>query len=108
MPLTHPSENDQWPSWFYPPEVDEADPAAAGRIFSCAAEVPEGWAQNWHEHGANLSRDPPAPREILLTRAELRAELTKRDIAWGVTDAKAELQRLLDEAIEAEALDEGV
>lgn len=106
--IPHPSENTQWPSWFYSPDVDEADPAAAGRVFDKPEDVPAGWAQDWRAHGVNLHREPPAAPEITLTRSELRAELAKRDISFTPTDAKAELQRLLDEAIEAEALDEGV
>ena len=106
--IPHPSEHHSWPSWFYPPETDPEDPAAHGRVFHKPEDVPEGWAADWRAHGVNLSREPPAAPEIALTRSELRAELTKRDIEFKPTDAKAELQRLLDEAIEADELEAAV
>lgn len=106
--IPHPSEHTAWPSWFYPPETEEADPAAYGRVFHKADDVPEGWAANWRAHGVNLSREPPPPPEPGLTRSELRAELTRRDIPFSPADAKAHLQHLLDDAIEAEALEQTV
>jgi len=106
--IPHPSENAHWPSWFYPPETDHADPSAHGRIFDRAEDVPEGWAADYRAHGVNLDREPPAPPESTMTRSELKTELSRRDIEFPPTAAKAELQRLLDEAIAAEALDNSV
>lgn len=106
--IPHPSENPHWPAWFYPPETDPADPAAHGRIFQRAEDVPEGWAHHWEQHGANLNREPPPPTEITLTRSELRAALAKRDIAFSPTAGRAELNKLLQDALEAERLDESV
>lgn len=105
MTLPNPAEHPHWPSWWYPPETDPADPAVLGQIFQRAEDVPEGWSCNWLDHGANLDRAPPPPPEPGMTRSELKAELAKRDIAFLPTSAKAELQRQLDEALEAEALE---
>lgn len=104
--IPHPSETKSWPSWFYPPETDPADPAAHGKVFHSHEDVPEGWAADWNAHGVNLSREPPPPPEPTMTRRELHAELAKRDVAFSPTAGRAELQRLLDDALEAEALDE--
>lgn len=103
-----PSDNLHWPSWFYPPETDPADPGAHGRVFQRAEDVPEGWLVHWELHGVNLQREPPAATEIPMTRREMQAALTKRDIAFTPTMARAELWRLLQEAVEAERLDESV
>lgn len=100
-----PSEHRSWPSWFYPPDTDPENPAVHGRVFEHADDVPEGWAADWHAHGENLNREPPSPPpppEIDLTRAELRAELTKRGIAFSPTAAKVALQVSLAVALEAE------
>lgn len=105
MNIPHPSEHTSWPAWFYPPETKEEDPAAHGQIFERADDVPEGWAADWRAHGVNLDQAPPQATELTLTRSELKDELTKRDIPFTPTAAKAELQRLLDEANEAEALE---
>lgn len=106
--LTSPFDHPHWPSWWYPPETDPANPAAYGQVFKQPEDVPEGWSCNWEEHGVNLSREPREAPEVVLTRTELRAELTKRDIPWVAIAGKAELQRLLDEALETEALDGSV
>lgn len=107
--LTDPATHPHWPSWWYPPETDPADPAALGRIFQKSDDVPEGWSCNWEDHGSNLNRKPPeAPVDAGLSRNELKAELGKRDIAYSPTMAKTELQKLLDEAVEAERLEDAV
>jgi hypothetical protein len=103
-----PSDNPHWPSWFYPPDTDPEDPSAHGRVFDHAEDVPEGWLVHWGLHGSNLAREPAPPVEIPLTRREMQAELTKRDIAFPPQAARAELWRLLQEAEEAEILDGSV
>lgn len=108
MPLPSPSEQLGWPCWFYPPETTEEDPAAHGRIFQRAEDVPEGWAVNWRQHGANLEREPPAAPEAKTSRLDLFRELKVRDIPHGATLSTAALQALLDEALEAERLDASV
>jgi hypothetical protein len=100
--IPHPSENLHWPAWFYPPDTREEDPTAHGRVFHKADDVPEGWAHDWRAHGVNLHREPPPPPDAGLTRTELKYELTKRDIPYSPTAAKAALQALLDEALEDE------
>lgn len=109
MPNVKPASENKthWPAWYYPPETNPEDPTALGRVFKNAAEVPDGWAFHWSEHGTNLHREPPPP-PMGLTRTELRMELTKRDIAWLATSGKVELLRQLDEAIEAEELENSV
>jgi hypothetical protein len=106
--IPHPTENTHWPSWFYPPETDPDDPSASGRIFHKAEDVPEGWLVHWELHGTNLQREPPPPPEITMSRNELRAELSKRDIPFTSLMSRAELNRLLQEALKDEALDESV
>ena len=106
--VPHPSETTSWPHWFYPPETTEADPAAHGRIFKSHEEVPEGWAADWRDHGVNLDREPPPAPPPGMTRAELKAELSARNVPFAATDAKAELQRLYDEALADEALENSV
>lgn len=106
--VKHPKENLLWPAWFYPPETDENDPTAAGRVFAKWEDVPEGWAFHWSEHGVGLDREPPPPPPLGMSRADLRAELTKRDINWSAQSSNAHLQRLLDEDIAAEALSNSV
>lgn len=106
--IPHPSENTQWPSWFYPPGTRDEDPAATGLIFDCAADVPEGWAQNWRLHGVSLEREPPPAPVQRLSRLDLFRELKIRDIPCGATLGTAALQKLYDEALAAEALDESV
>lgn len=108
MGVPHPAENPHWPSWFYPPDTDPEDPAKHGRVFFKAEDVPEGWAVDWRLHGANLNRPPPEAPQATLTRSELKLELDKRDVAYPPNAAKAELQRLLDEAEADEALEAGV
>lgn len=104
-----PSENTHWPSWFYPPDTDPDDPAAHGQIFDKAEDVPAGWAADYRAHGQNLTREPPPPpADSGLTRNELKEELARRDIAFAPTAAKAELQRLLDEALEIERLEDSI
>lgn len=108
MDIPHPSEHRSWPSWFYPPDTDPDNPADHGRIFERAADVPEGWAADWTAHGENLNRAAPDAPVVKLSRADLRAELTKRDISWAVTSGTAALQAQLDEALALEALEESV
>jgi len=106
--IPQPSDNTQWPSWFYPPETDPECPADHGRVFHRLEDVPEGWLVHWELHGVNLNREPPAATEIPMTRRELHAELTRRDIEFTPQTSRSELWRMLQEAIEAERLDEGV
>lgn len=106
--IPHPSENTSWPSWFYPPGTDEADPAEAGMIFARAEDVPAGWAANWRDHGVNLEREPPAAPVQKMSRLDLFRELKIRDIPCGATLGSAALQKLYDDALAAEALDESV
>lgn len=106
--IPKPADHTQWPSWFYPPDTREEDPSAHGRIFNSAEDVPEGWAADWRAHGANLNREPPPAKVIEATRTELKYELTKRDIPYPPTAAKAELQRLLDAAMADEVLEDSI
>ncbi|MGH7745407.1 MAG: hypothetical protein ACREQ5_11535 [Candidatus Dormibacteria bacterium] len=106
--IPHPSENPHWPSWFYPPDTDPDDPAAHGQVFERAEDVPSGWAVHWAQHGVNLDREPPPAPDPGLTRAEVRAALTARDIRFNPATGTAELRRILDAASAAEAVDESV
>lgn len=104
-----PSENQHWPAWFYPPDVDPENPSALGQVFNSPEDVPAGWAHDYRAHGENLNREPPAPpADSGMTRNELKDELARRDIAFAPTAAKAELQRLLDEALESERLEDSI
>lgn len=106
--IPHPSENTAWPAWFFPPETNPEDPASDGRVFTCAEDVPEGWAFDWRAHGVSLDREPPAAPVQRLSRLDLFRELKIRDIPCGATLGTAALQKLYDEALAAEALDESV
>lgn len=108
LDIPQPSDNTQWPSWFYPPETDPESPAEHGRVFERVEDVPEGWLIHWELHGTNLHREPQPATEIPLTRRELLAELTKRDVAFTPQTGRAELWRLLQEATQDEKLDAGV
>lgn len=108
MALKTPSENQHWPAFFYPPETDPENPGASGRLCQSADDVPDGWAHHWSEHGQDLNREPPPAPDIEMTRRQIIAELVARDIAAPPQAAKAELWRLLQEAQEAERLDESV
>jgi hypothetical protein len=105
-----PAEQTSWPCYFYPSTTNWDAPAGegGGRKFTCAEEVPEGWLIHWKMHGTGLHREPRAAVEITMTRRELQAELTKRDIPFTTQEPKIELQKKLDAAIEDEALDETV
>lgn len=106
--IPDPRDHPHWPAYFYPSETDPAHPEDFGVKFEHWEDVPEGWSCNWLDHGENLNREPPPPPPVGLTRNELKDELAKRDIAFLPTAAKAELQRLLDEAQEAERLENSV
>lgn len=102
-----PSDNAQWPSWFYPPTTDPDNADQHGRVFACAEDVPEGWLVHWDLHGGALRPALPVT-EIPLTRRELQAELTKRDVEFTPQTGRAEMWRLLQEAVQAEDLDDAV
>jgi hypothetical protein len=99
-----PSDNAHWPSWFYPPETDPESPAEHGRVFERAEDVPEGWLVDWRLHEA----PPPQATEIPMTRRELQAELTKRDIAFTPQTGRTDLWLMLQEAVAADDLDDAV
>lgn len=105
MAVKDPSENAHWPAYFYPPETNPEAPEESGKLYHKPEDVPEGWAHHWSEHGSNLDKAPPQAAQVERTRQELKDELTKRDIPFSPTAAKAELQKLLDEADAADALD---
>lgn len=107
--IPHPSTQQAWPSWFYPPHATDENAGEAGMKFYKAEDVPDGWATDWRLH------EPPAPPGPVdpnaakpLGRDELRAELTRRDIAFVPTASKAVLQGLLDAALVEEALENEV
>lgn len=105
MPAPHPAENAHWPAWFYPADTDHENPTVAGRVFTKAEDVPEGWLIDWRMHGQNLNREPPAATAPRLTRSELKRELEKRAVAYPANAAVAELQKLLDQAEADDALE---
>lgn len=105
--IPHPSTQQAWPSWFYPPHATDENAGQVGAAFHKAEDVPDGWATDWRLH------EPPAPTQLdgavkPLGRDELRAELTKRDIDFPPTAPKAALQKMLDDALVAEALEKEV
>lgn len=103
-----PSDNTHWPSWFYPPTTDPENAAEHGQVFKCAEDVPEGWLIHWELHGDALRPATQTAAEIPLTRREIEAELTKRDVEFSPQTRRAELWRMLQEAMAAEDLDNDV
>lgn len=105
--IPHPSTQEAWPSWFYPPHATDENAGQVGAVFHKAEDVPDGWAVDWRLH----EPAPPAPltpEPKPLGRDELRAELTRRDIAFVPTATKAVLQAQLDAALVEEALENEV
>lgn len=104
--IPHPSTQQAWPSWFYPPNATDENAGQVGAVFHTPEDVPDGWAADWRLHELPEPVDPNAAKP--LGRDELRAELNKRAIDFAPTASKAVLQVLLDAALVEEALENEV